>query len=415
MSIFRYIVHRLCSFEEFPYRGLVEKGHANDTEHIKSAPIKTEVMLNNSDKAISCNSRVNLDSDRVFGYTPERLNIKMLLDPFEEQLHLPSILIKQRDIFRANPKVVGKICEGSFVFHGVIADPAEQDWVFFPCLRPGKAYRLVVEDVIRTFKKFLSLNNFVLKFAPLPYYEVGSDEIYREEPGEIKISPVKDVVGVRFVGNLVHGVHVMDPGLRDMEKGRYLGNHIIEGMDLDATFGLAKARPPEKIETQVNSGGIKSIKPPSDLKFLGYPFFLCDGNHFVGKLLEYPVVPVRVRFREIAARYRGFAETQMVRLRGMGCNDADKFPEAITAGELSVHHDQQLVPATERLYVFISLKFHNNTLKRFLWKKLYQLRKHIFSAVHKQILLLCPKVKFQVVDILFLRYFASLQFVIRVK
>ncbi len=142
----------------------------------------------------------------------------MLFDPFEEQLHLPYILIKQRNIFRADPKVVGRICEGSFVFHRVISDLAEQDWVFFPCLRPGKAYRLVVEDVIGAFKKFLSLNNFVLKFAPLPNYEVGSDEIDSEEPGEIKISPVKDVVSVQFVGNLVHGVHVMDSGLSNMEK-----------------------------------------------------------------------------------------------------------------------------------------------------------------------------------------------------
>ena len=99
----------------------------------------------------------------------------------------------------------------------------------------------------------------------------------------------------------------------------------------------------------------------------------------------------------------------------MGGNNADKFPEASTAGELAIHHYQQLVPATKRLNIFISPIFHNNTLKGFLWEKFYQLGKNIFSAVHKQILLLNAKVKFQVVDISFLRYCASVLFVITVK
>jgi hypothetical protein len=186
-------------------------------------------------------------------------------------------------------------------------------------------------------------------------------------------------------------------------------------MDLDASFGLSKARPPEKVETKVNSSRIKSVKPSADLKFFRNPLSLGDRNHFIGKFLEYPVVPVRVRLREIAARYHGFAETQMIRLRGMGGGNADKFPEASTAGELAIHHDQKLVPTTKRLDIFISPIFHNNTLKRFLWEKFYQLGKNIFSAVHKQILLLNAKVKFQVVDISFLLYCASVQFIIAVK
>lgn len=52
MPIFRHIVHRFWPFEEISDLSFVEKGHAKDTEHIKCASIKLEVMLNNSHKAI---------------------------------------------------------------------------------------------------------------------------------------------------------------------------------------------------------------------------------------------------------------------------------------------------------------------------------------------------------------------------
>jgi len=133
MSIFRHIVHRFWSLEELSDLSFVEKGHVEDTEHIKGASIKMKVMLNNSDKAIGCNRRVNLDSDCIFGYTPERLYLQMLLNPLKEQFHLPSVFVKQRNIFRTDSKVVSKISEGSFMFHRVISDTPEQCRVFFSC------------------------------------------------------------------------------------------------------------------------------------------------------------------------------------------------------------------------------------------------------------------------------------------
>jgi len=81
---FNDIIHNFWLFEEFPYRSLVEKRHTEDSKYIKGASIKLEVMLNNSNKAISRDSRINLDSDRIFCYTPERLYMQMLLNPLKK-------------------------------------------------------------------------------------------------------------------------------------------------------------------------------------------------------------------------------------------------------------------------------------------------------------------------------------------
>ena len=82
-AYFNDIIHRFWPFEKFSDRSLVEKRHTKDTKNIKGASVKLEVMLNNSNKAIGCDSRINLDSDRIFGYSPERLYMQMLLNPLK--------------------------------------------------------------------------------------------------------------------------------------------------------------------------------------------------------------------------------------------------------------------------------------------------------------------------------------------
>jgi hypothetical protein len=382
VSIFRHIIIRIWFLEEFPDRGLVEKGHAEDTKHIKGTSVKLEIMLNNSNKAIGRNSRVNLDSNSIFGHTPKRLYVQMLLYPFKKKFHLPSIFIKQHNVFCADSKVISKVSKGSFMFQREKSDPPKQNRIFFPGLLSCKSYNLIIENVIRVFKKVLAFNDFILKLPSLPNYEVGSNKIDCKEPSKIKISPVKDVVGIRFIRNFIHGFHIINFGFRNMKKGRDLSNDIIKGMDLDTAFGLAKTCPPEKVQAQVNGSGIKCIKPTTNLKFFCDSFSLGDRYHLIGKFFKDLAIPVCVCFCQIAASYHRFTETQMVRLGRMSGNYADKLSEAFTTRQLSIHHDQQLIPATKRLDVFVTLVFHNNPIKNPFGKKLNKLAEYVFSIVH---------------------------------
>ena len=46
--------------------------------------------------------------DRVLAGAKEHLDAQMLLDPFEEQLHLPTLTVQVCDQFRLQGKVVGQ-------------------------------------------------------------------------------------------------------------------------------------------------------------------------------------------------------------------------------------------------------------------------------------------------------------------
>lgn len=51
-------------------------------------------MLHNCNKAVGTNGRVNLYSDSILGCAPEFLDFEVLLEPLEEQLYLPAVLVE---------------------------------------------------------------------------------------------------------------------------------------------------------------------------------------------------------------------------------------------------------------------------------------------------------------------------------
>ncbi len=50
----------------------------------------------------------DLRRHRVFGGAQKRLDSQMLLDPFEEQLHLPRLAVKRGNQFGLESKIVGQ-------------------------------------------------------------------------------------------------------------------------------------------------------------------------------------------------------------------------------------------------------------------------------------------------------------------
>ena len=51
-------------------------------------------MLHNGNQTVGTDGRVNLYSNGVLSSAPELLDFKMLLEPLEEQLYLPTILVE---------------------------------------------------------------------------------------------------------------------------------------------------------------------------------------------------------------------------------------------------------------------------------------------------------------------------------
>ena len=68
-------------------------------------------MLDDGDKAVSYDCRANLYSDSVLCSAPEFLNLEVLLEPLEEQLNLPSVLVEIGNFESGKMECVRQECE----------------------------------------------------------------------------------------------------------------------------------------------------------------------------------------------------------------------------------------------------------------------------------------------------------------
>ena len=63
---------------------LGEQGTAQDPHDLHDGTSKLEVMLNDSDETVCDDGNMNLNTYRIVALSPERLDLEVLLDPFEE-------------------------------------------------------------------------------------------------------------------------------------------------------------------------------------------------------------------------------------------------------------------------------------------------------------------------------------------
>ena len=95
--------------EKFQDIILDQQGATQYAHNFEDRSAQLEVVLNNSNKTVGDNGDVNLYTHGILAVTPETLDTEMLLDPLEKKLNLPSITIKQCDVFCGKVEVVGVV------------------------------------------------------------------------------------------------------------------------------------------------------------------------------------------------------------------------------------------------------------------------------------------------------------------
>lgn len=104
--------------------------------------------------------------------------------------------------------------------------------------------------------------------------------------------------------------------------------------------------------------------------------------HVVGKLFKYLVVTVHISVGKITKLNLSSAKSEVVTLIFDRVNDARDLSETVTGSQLPIHHNEQLIPAGERLHPFISVISLDNHIKNSLWQEVHELTEYIFAAVH---------------------------------
>lgn len=378
---FAYIFQLFGAVKKCPDWGLVRQHPTYDSQDIERGPMQSAVVLDNGDKAVCDDRNVNLYSHSVFGCPPEGKHPKMLLDPPKEEFHLPTLLVQQGDILCLEREVVSQERKRPLKVRSIVNYPPQLGGILLLGLIACQAYRLVKKHVVLAVQQVLTFNLLVVESGLLSDDVERANEVDLEQPGKVKISLVKDVERKRLVRDVIHRIHIMDFGLRDINVGWYLGHHVKQRVDLDSSLGLPVS-PLEQTQTDVDSCGVEGIELSMQDELPIKPLTLSEIDHMAGELLKDLVIPVGIGVSDVAQLDITTSKTEMVAFCLDGVDDADDLPKAVATGELTLHHHQKLVSACESLHVPVALVLLYDAIKGSLGQKLNELTEHIFSAIH---------------------------------
>ena len=377
-----YIWQLLRTIEEVSDWRFICQYSAYNPQDVECRPLEFAVVLNDGNQTVCDNRNIDLYPHSILGVAPKGRHAEMLFYPSEKKLHLPSLFIQQGYVTGLDCKVVGQEREGPLQFRGIVNDPSERTRILLFGQIARKAYLLVKQDIIRAFEQVFAVDNVVVEARLLPDDKERVDQVDPVQPGKVIIPFVKDVERIRLIWNVIHRIHIVDFRFRDMNVGRDLGHNVKQRVYLDAPLGLSEVSPLEQAQAEINGCGVKRIELSTQDELPVKPLALCKVDHIVGELLEYPVIPVGIGIGNIAKLDVSATKSEMVTLILDGINDADDFPEAITAGELPEHHYKELVPACESLHILVPAILLGDSIKYSLWQKFNELTEKVFSAIH---------------------------------
>ena len=166
------------------------------------------IVLDNRHKAVGSNSSRYLYSDCVLGSSPELFDLEVLLEPLEEQLYLPTVLVEVGYLLGCQVHRISQEHELTVLLLIVVSDESEII---------GIVLAAVIDSQFN-----LSVREYVLGHPPLPLdtfvlqVRLGSDNeerlhpLYAEKLLEVVVTTVEDVVSTCLIRNFWHGLGIMD-------------------------------------------------------------------------------------------------------------------------------------------------------------------------------------------------------------
>ena len=365
---------------------LGEQGAAQDSHDLHDRTSKLEVVLNDSNETVCDDGNMDLNAHRVIALSPERLDSEVLLDPFEEQFHLPPIFIKEGNVLGSKIEVVRVISECAVQVRSEVDDTPDIARELLFVLLLGKGDGLVTQNIILSVKDVFAINDFIVRTLFLSDNKERSGYCNLVKPGEVKVPPVKDIACHRLVCEPVHGIDIMYVSIGDSVEHGNFRDDIHLSVNLDARLRASELCPCKKRHAEVNSRGVHGIEPAMQLKLSSNPSLLRKEHHVEGKLLKNAVVPEVVSLGKRTPVDGRLSESEMKRFLSMSSCYICEFSQPFATHKLSEHKDEKLAPRRRSPVLGSVAGLGNKAFEIPLWQVAGYLSENVLSEMH-----ICPK------------------------
>jgi len=177
--------------------------------------------------------------DGVLAGAKEHLDAQMLLDPFEEQLHLPALAVKIGNQFGLQAEIVGQKHQP---FSGVVLNhhPAHGRGVILARLIGCQHASLITQHGSTHSVHWMRVTSLELGVVLGTSHEEGLRLVNHEQPCEVQVAPIHQVKRARLQHQRVHHIDLVRLAVGDVNETGDVAPQIQQRVQLDGRLGRTK-------------------------------------------------------------------------------------------------------------------------------------------------------------------------------
>ena len=346
--------------------------------------VQFQSFLCNGDENVDDDGHPDLDLHGVGRSPVEGLDPQMPLDPFEEQLHLPPLLVDIGDGLRRNGEKVGQKHEATMVLHVVESDAAQRLRIILP--RPCTHQRDALIDADPA--SLVHRGRRQASEAQVPFgadNEEGRKAMDGVEALEVEISTIHCDHRLLYQRHHVQEIDVVHCPGSQAHKGRDRSAQIQEGVHFDGGLRLSERCPREKGKAQIDRCGVQRVEGTIqfDGQFLGLVQLPGGSDERIADLLVDPEVASLVGLGQGGPGDLS-PHPDVVELLAVGGKASLDIAQRFPSAELGKRHGDELIPTGERSDAIISTMPCDRSSEFVPWQMGKQLCEDGFPRVHER-------------------------------
>ena len=345
--------------------------------------IKMQAFFGNGDQQVGRYGNPYLRLHRVLAGAEEHLDAQMLLDPLEEQFHLPALAVQVGDQLRFQGEVVGQKHQS---FAGVVLDhhPAHRRGIVLSRKMPRQHAGLVAQHRCIDSIHRVRVTPLELGVALRSGHEECFGFVNHEQTCKVQIAPIHQVKGSRLQHQIVHDVDLVGLAVGDVNETWDVAPQIEQGVQFDGGLGRAKRCPCKHRQAQVDGAGVEGIHSRIELHAKGLRGVQgsCNANQVLSEVGKNLPRACGVRIGQRVARNRLTAKPHVVQPPCLGTQIDFDIAQGFAVGQLGEGHGEELVQTREVFDLVFPIVIGHTAAKGTQRQVQHELREHELALVH---------------------------------
>jgi len=317
--------------------------------------LQFQAFLCNGDEKVDDDGHPDLGLHGVGRSAVEGLDPQMPLDPFEEQFHLPPLLVDIGNGLRRDGEQVGQKHKAPMVLSVVESDAAQRLRVILSGLGPHQRDDLIDADPASLVHR----GRRQASEAQVPFgadHEESRKAMDSVEALEVEISTIHCDHRLLFQRHHVQEMDVVHRPGSQAHKGRDRSPQIQKRMHFHGGLRLSERCPGEKGKAQIDRRGVQRVEGTIqfDGQFLGLVQLPGDSDERIAHLLVDPEVASLVGVGQSGSGDLS-SHPDVVELFAMGRKASLDIAQRFPSAELGKRHGDELIPAGKRSDAVVAL------------------------------------------------------------